>query len=472
MRITAPIFPLLIAITFTITGCVASTPPPTDKEIRSYQQFNERSLDDLGLKEFIEQTSGKPMALWPLKKWRLDQLNMAAFYYNPDLDLARSQWQSIKASKITAGEIPNPSVSFSPTNDQGNSKSGLNPWTYPLNLSVPIEMGGKRSLRMANTENQADAIESRIITAAWNVRSHMVQAAINTYASDQSLLLTSKQAAAQKAVVDIFEQRSASGQGFNVSASQQTIAYRQTLLAIKDAEKQQAEAAVNLATAIGVPVDAIKNIQINWPDITQNHKLEIPKNFKEKSLQHHSQLLSALADYRAAHSALQIEIAKQIPDINLGPGYEWNAAGNKFVLGLSITLPIFNNNEGAIAEAEAKRKEAAERFNVLQAKIIADIDLALAHYHAALSKLNVAEQLSAAQATKFKNLSDHLGQGEVAKLPLLLAKAEDSSVALAQLDANVQLLRAKAELESSIEQPLFGDVDTTVTKQPARKGQP
>jgi outer membrane protein TolC len=66
-----------------------------------------------------------------------------------------------------------------------------------------------------------------------------------------------------------------------------------------------------------------------------------------------------LAEYNASQSALQLEIAKQYPDIHLNPGYEFDQGDNKWSPGLTVTLPILNQNKGPIAEAEAKRTEAA-----------------------------------------------------------------------------------------------------------------
>ncbi|MDE1901265.1 MAG: TolC family protein [Alphaproteobacteria bacterium] len=462
-----------IALMLFLAGCATSNPPPAEKEIRSYQEFTSRRLDDPEVKDFIDRLAPNHSTSWPPDKWQFDQLYLAALYFQPDLDVARSQWQTTKAGEITADEIPNPSVSLSPTHDQNNVLSGVSPWLYPLNLSIPIELGGKRELRVQNAKNLSNAAQLRIATTAWDVRARLQQAFIDAYASNLSMQLIRQQTEAQKAVIDIFNQRHAAGQGFGLSESQQQIAYRQTLLALKDAETQQAEAHAALASAIGIPLEAVESIRLDWSGLTEAKNLLLPPDFKEQSLKHHSQLAAALADYIAAHSALQIEIAKQIPDINLGPGYEWNPAGDKYILGFSITLPVFNNNEGAIAEAEARRKEAAEKFNALQAKVIGDIDLAVTHYKAALDKQTTADRLLAAQTATQKNLAAHLGQGEVAKIPLLLAQTETSAAKLAFHEAHIQVIKARAEIEAASEYVLSGTPpDAGLTEQPVIRKKP
>ena len=43
-----------------------------------------------------------------------------------------------------------------------------------------------------------------------------------------------------------------------------------------------------------------------------------------------------------------------------------------------MPLPLMHQNQGAIAEAEARRREFAARFDMLQTRILEDIDRARA----------------------------------------------------------------------------------------------
>jgi outer membrane protein, heavy metal efflux system len=79
----------------------------------------------------------------------------------------------------------------------------------------------------------------------------------------------------------------------------------------------------------------------------------------------------------AAESALKLEIAKQYPDVNFSPGYDYNSGQNRRQLGLNVELPL-NRNRGPIAEAEARRVTAEKRFLAQQAMVQSELDLALA----------------------------------------------------------------------------------------------
>src|SRR5262249_49546901 len=100
----------------------------------------------------------------------------------------------------------------------------------------------------------------------------------------------------------------------------------------------------------------------------------------------------ALADYGASQSALQLEIARQYPDVRIGPGYEYDQGLNKWsTIGVSLELPVLNRNAGPIGEADARRTEAAARFAELQATVIDEIDRALANRDASREALARSE---------------------------------------------------------------------------------
>mgnify|MGYP001041107940 CR=1 FL=1 len=62
-----------------------------------------------------------------------------------------------------------------------------------------------------------------------------------------------------------------------------------------------------------------------------------------------------------------------------------------YSLSLNVELPIFNQNQGPIAEAEARRKGAGARFVALQGKVIDEMDRARAACRAAVRTVATAD---------------------------------------------------------------------------------
>ena len=137
------------------------------------------------------------------------------------------------------------------------------------------------------------------------------------------------------------------------------------------------------------------------------------------ALRSRADILGALADYAAAEADLRLEIAKQYPDLHLGPGYAWNngnAGDNQWSLGLTLELPILDQNQGPIAEAEARRKLAAAKFVELQSQVIGEIDRAVAGFRVAREQLQTGNELLAAEQQQQKSAQAQLKAGAADQL--------------------------------------------------------
>jgi outer membrane protein TolC len=161
-----------------------------------------------------------------------------------------------------------------------------------------------------------------------------------------------------------------------------------------------------------------------------------------------------LAEYAASQSALQLEIAKQYPDVHLSPGYQWDQGENKWQLGLSVELPVLNRNQGPIAEAAARRAESAARFEAMQAKVLAEIDRAVAMLAASRQNLDALQALSVAQKARRESVEAQIKAGAAERLDLLNAQFESAASVLAELDAQVKWQQAFGALEDAVQRPL------------------
>src|SRR5206468_1143873 len=115
-----------------LCGCVRFHPKPLSAA-RTADDFDARTLNADGLRKYIE--ANRTTNEWPIHRWNLDALTLAAFYYHPDLDVARAKWREAKAGVTTAGERPNPSLNFTPTYDTTTRP----PWILGGSLDIPIE---------------------------------------------------------------------------------------------------------------------------------------------------------------------------------------------------------------------------------------------------------------------------------------------------------------------------------------------
>jgi outer membrane protein, heavy metal efflux system len=228
-------------------------------------------------------------------------------------------------------------------------------------------------------------------------------------------------------------------------------------LSISTAEGQVAETKAALAAAMGIPMAGLEGLDFAWSDLdsppsTQSLSLQ---DVRRDAVLDRLDIRRALAQYAAAETDLQLEIAKQYPDVQIGPGYTFEEKNSFFTLGLAITLPLFNRNQGPIAEAEARRREAAATFLQKQALVIGDSERALATYSAALNELAEADQsLRQLQDTQLRMTQLAVAIGEEDRLTLNGMQLESAAVARARLDALGRAQVALGDLEDAVQRPL------------------
>ncbi len=431
----------------TMAGCAHYQPQPLVPETTAVD-IESRSLADVGLKQFLAANLHRELPVWPLAAWDFDALACAAFYFHPDLDVARARWGVVQAGQVTAGERPNPTVTLQP----GRSSGVGPPWLLGLNFNIPIETAGKRGHRLTQARQLSDAARLNLATVAWQVRSRVRRSLLDLQAAREMERLLTQQQTIQTSLVKVLEDQLAAGGASQLEVSRARVAIETTPLAMVDAQQQAAEARAQLAAALGVSARALTGVNL-VTDTDPPPPLPAPE-VRRQALLNRADVLGALADYAAAQSALQLEIARQYPDVQLGPGYQLDQDENQWRLGFTATLPIFNQNQGAIAQATARRTEAATRFTALQARIVADIDRALATYHAVLVKTGAADALLARLRQQEDLTKAMIAAGEAAKPALLTVQLEYLTAHLARLDAQVKARLALAALEDAVQAPL------------------
>jgi outer membrane protein TolC len=444
------LWPLLLA-SVVITGCARFTPKPVSPE-DSAARFEQRSLADESLHRYAETILHRAFPAWPPAAWDLETLTLAAFYFSPDLAVARANYESVSAGKITAAQRPNPTVSVSPAY---NTTTAIpSPWLVTATLDVPIETAGKRSHRRTQAAHLSDAARFTLASAAWEVRVRLRRALLELWSAERSESLLREQQDAQQTIVRLLEAEQAAGGITAAEVSRERMALEQTKLARLDAEGRRAQARSQLAGVMGVPASALEGVIISFAAFEQP-PAELPSlEARRRALLNRSDVLAALAGYAASESALQLEIARQYPDLHLNPGYEFDQGDNKWGVGLSFELPVLNQNRGPIAEAEARRRESAARFDALQARVIGEIDAALAGCRNADRKFAVATELLS-QAQKQEHATEEMARvGELSRQAVAAAQLETASIGLARLDALLKVQQAAATLENALQLPL------------------
>jgi len=452
---------LFTLLSLSLTGCAHFEDHPLNPA-DSATRIEARTLSSAGLRDFINSVLTNKTG-WPPKTWDIDRLTLAAIYYHPDLALARAQAETMDAAITTAGQRPNPSITVTPTWVRNLAAAAV-PWIVASSISIPIETAGKRDFRIAKAEHLTDAARLRVADTAWLIRGRLRLAMLEVYAAQEAERLLQQQLTIQQAMTERLEQQLTIGEMTRPEVIRSHLALNQLQLNLSAARKRNAESRVLLATAVGVPVDALAGIEFDFSKLTQPPDLNVIQvaKLRETALQKRPDVLAALADYDAAQSALQLEIANQYPNIQANPGYTWELGEHRWSLGATaLQLPVLHQNQGPIAEAEAKRHELAVRFEALQMRVLGDIDRVHAGLTAVLAKWLAAEQQMRLQQDNLHSAQVLYQAGETDPLALLGAQLENAAAERALLDVLVETQQALNALEDTLRYPIASTLTAT-----------
>ena len=446
-------WPAIVALGL-VAGCARFHPQPLSPA-ETAAGLESRSLGNPELKAFLEKHLNRELNTWPAAKWDFEMLTLAAFYYQPSLDMARAVWAEAQAGVVTAGARPNPTVGFTP---QYVFNPGVEPpWVATLNLDWPIETAGKRGARVTQARHLSESARLNISATAWQVRSQLRASLIDLSAVTRRESLLRQQLAVQEQVVASLDQRREAGAMASSEIMPARLLAQKARLDLSDAQRQQVEARARVAEVMGLPVSALKDVEIAYDLTLFPAGLDrlTSTEVRHQALQRRPDVLAALADYAASESALQIEIAKQYPDVHLNTGFEYDQGLQKWgLLGFGMELPLLNRNEGPIAQAAARRRQSAARFEALQAKVIADLDRALAVYEVAAKSRAGAEALLATQRKQQEAVAQQLKAGAADRLEVLTAQLELATGELVLQDSQTRLHQALGALEDTVQRPV------------------
>lgn len=436
-----------------LSSCATYQAQPIDPSAVA-RAFETRSLDSAELHRYVALHLGRGGDLGGRVFWDLETLTLAAYYLNPDLDAARARSATSEAATKTAAQRPNPSLQL-PFGYTSNPRRDESPYLLGLGVDIPIETAGKRGYRIDQARKLSMAARLNIGNVAWQVRSRLRTQLLDMHATRHRAEVVAHQVTSQQAVVQLLEKRLSVGAASLPEVSLARLALERTRIDLANIEQQFLDAQAGAATVIGVPLRALIVADIRL-DAFDSADPELPDGVaREQAILNRADVGVALAEYDASQSALQLEIANQYPDIHIGPGYTFDAGAHKFAVSLSgIALPLFNRNEGPIAEAQARRAEAAARINAAQAQAIGDADRAAQNYRSALVRLHLSKSLLSTQQRQMAAQQKAFAVGEADRLGLTLAEQELHATELAHLDALAQVQRSIGRLEDAMQRPL------------------
>ena len=437
------------------SGCALQhyEPAPLDPAAAA-QAFDARAVDAPGLKEYFV-AHGHPAAEWPVQRWDLDALTLLAFYFHPDLELARAQAKAARADVAVATQRPPIGITPLVQRHSLTPPEQPSPWSLGFGVEIPLVSGTRREATEARYGYLADAADLQVGSVAWTVRSEVRLKLLDYYFAGGTVALLGAELEQRRHLGGLLERRLEAGAVSRVDVSNARLAQAEIEAQMQAAQLAQVRSRAALAQALGLPLAAVQAMTFDFAALEKTPMPAGDAGRQRAALLNRLDVRGKLLEYAAADAAVKLEIARQYPSFTISPGYLWDQDDNIWSIAATVLLPA-GGNKPAIGAAQARRDVAAREFLSLQNRVISEADGAEARYRQAVDGANGSQHVVRLRAARDQDTKKQFEAGYADRVDLTLSHIETLVAERNALAVAAEAQRALGALEDALQTPLVG----------------
>lgn len=307
----------------------------------------------------------------------LDEALGIAAGNNPLLRGARADADASHGALMQAGARPNPQISLL------QEGFGRMERTSTALVNQTVELGGKRQARLDVASYGREVALASLDARGAALRSDVIAAFYGMLAAQRQLQVARESADIAARSAELAEKRARAGKVSPVEATKARVAATGVQIEQANAAARLTIAAEQLANLTGSPLVRGRPVTgdiENVPAIEPLGQL-LPRLIDAPLAR------AAKAETLRSNAAIAVERAKRIPDITFSAGMKrvvtGGVPGNQAVVGVSIPLPLFDTNRGALLESVHKAEKANADFDSETARLQLGLTQAYANYERA-----------------------------------------------------------------------------------------
>ncbi len=400
---------------------------------------------------------------------------------------ARFQVEASRAARLIATYKPNPVLTlgaeqipfYSPLGGlprffATDSNAGAQP-TYTFRFDKITERGGKRELRTEQADFQLKTSEALMLDSIRTQLFQLRQAFNNAINAKQNLVLAQGTEQQYEQTERLTQVRLESGDLPPVELYRVRAGKLQYQQAVLQAESSYDQATRDILNLLGARVEQVTPMPIaqnaslagdpqgaqTFPDALRTAPLQVVGTFdtrpvpqplselRQIALNQRPDVIAARNTFEGAGRGLLLAQATKRRDFDLS--YEYQRVGEDNTAGIVFQVPLFvyNNNQAAIAQADAQRKASEAQLHAAEFQAVTDVEKAYRSYESARRVLDLYNSENLSQVEKLRTISTFsFNEGAASLLEVLDAQRtyNQSMVSYNQAMADYQLSLWQLEL--------------------------
>ncbi|SDS28252.1 outer membrane protein, cobalt-zinc-cadmium efflux system [Halopseudomonas litoralis] len=353
---------------------------------------------------------------------------------------AEALFEAASGRAQQARALPNPTISLDADNAYGSSPySGYEGAETTFSVSQPLELWGQRGARIGAAEAEAKAASLRrdqsLSAVAGRLALIYAEAETSSLQHElavEALSLTQADADAVMALVKAGREAELRG----VQAESEVEAAR----AVADETLANRNAAFARLAAVANLTEPVTSIDTSLLDRT-------PKPFMSDGVNPLG-VRVAEAELAAAGRYVNVERLRARPDVSASLGvtrYE-EYESQAFSFGISVSVPLFDRNKGAISAARAEQRAAEARLASLKLEARADRSAAQAQLEAAVARTRAADKGVTAAEEAYRLARVGFDAGRISQLELRSIRSDLIAARNTSVESRLARVRAAVEL--------------------------
>lgn len=296
---------------------------------------------------------------------------------NPDLSAARHELQAVDSSVLQARKFPNPTLELGVQDTQRATRETT------VQISQPIELGGKRAMRIQAAESGRNAASAELHAKVSAIRANVTTAFFDVLTAQERLYLAQDSVEVAQRATSTAAKRVIAGKVSPVEETKARVAEAGVRLELLKARSELGDTRKRLTGFWGNLVPRFERAEGQLESLPELPELsELSRRLTAAPM-----LVRARIEVDRRQALANLERSRRIPDvsINLGIKRSEELGRNQAIFGVSVPLPLFDRNQGNVLETLRRTDKARDELSATGTRL--DNELAQAY-----EKLNTSRQ--------------------------------------------------------------------------------
>jgi cobalt-zinc-cadmium efflux system outer membrane protein len=338
------------------------------------------------------------------------------------------------------------------------------PPQYDVNVSIPIDVSRKRKYRTVVTERARCVLEAAYQDAVRQKLDDLYTAYVKVLQDRQTLRYTRASVQRQSELENRTRERFQRGDINRAEYGLVRIKLRTSQISVRDAEAAYLRSRQALSALLNLPRDAARGLELRGTVLVNAPPPPPVDDLIQTALESRPDIVAFRLGVVRAESDVRLARANRWSDVYfLAQPYTFQnnqpfglKSTSSWAVGITVPLPVFNRNQGAIERARINVGQSQLQLATLERQVIADVQTAFTEYEVTRREVDELKNDVLRIALENRAEARKLQQaGETSMSTLIMAELDFSDVVKQYLDTSVRHRQSMLGLNTAVGQRIL-----------------